>query len=49
MADAVRRGDLASCSEHYLRSGAAEGRNPDPDVKDKIEGWATVLSDDWVR
>ena len=40
---AVQRGDVKSGAEHYLRSGAAEGRVPSPDLKPAIDWWAAVL------
>jgi hypothetical protein len=42
---AVRRGDLASATEHYIRAGAAEGRVPNAAIKSAIDRWAAILAD----
>ena len=43
---AVLRGDVESGLEHYLRSGAAEGRLPTEDSRPEIDAWMSVLRDD---
>ena len=36
---AITSGTVKSALEHYLRSGAAEGRIPNPDFVDTIKCW----------
>jgi hypothetical protein len=43
VAGAVQRGDVASATEHYVRSGAAEGRVPSGEAKPEIDAWISVL------
>ena len=49
VAEAVRRGDVSSGTEHYLRSGASEARTPNPQIKPAIEAWGAVLRDETAR
>ncbi len=43
VAAAIARGDVDFGAEHYVRSGAAEGRVPSADLKQEIDGWMSVL------
>jgi hypothetical protein len=40
---AVLKGDVTSGTEHYLRSGASEGRVPNEDIRQELEAWMVVL------
>ena len=40
---AVLKGDVTSGTEHYLRSGASEGRVPNEEIRSELEAWMVVL------
>lgn len=46
---AIQRGDVLSGCEHYMRSGASEGRLPNATIRAAVDNWITVLRDDPVR
>jgi hypothetical protein len=46
---AVQRGDVLSGGEHYMRSGASEGRIPNATVRAAVDNWIAILRDDPAR
>jgi hypothetical protein len=40
---ALRQGEIKSAAEHYIRAGAAEGRNPSPAMTGEMAFWSEVL------
>jgi predicted transcriptional regulator len=41
---AIRNGDVLSGEDHYVRSGAAEGRVPNPAAQAVVDTWMHALN-----